>query len=344
MASVLFSAAVSSATIVSAQPRGTIVASNMDAHSVTIVDVASAKTLATVPVREGPHEVAISPDGRQAVVAIYGNRNSVGSSLAVFDLTKPTAEPRYVELGTGNQRPHGLAYLPDGKQLLVTGERAQRVLVVNLDMQAIDSSMSTGQATTHMVSLTADGTHAYTTNIAAMSVSAIDVKNRTVTGTWPVGARIEGIAVMPNGKEVWVGGNESHLVYALDAATGAITQRMEGFGMAYRVGITPDNRTAVISDPGREQIHIVDVATHRIRKTIAVPAQVPAGGAADAAPRPASPQGVTISRDGAYGFVTLKAVARVVVVDLARGEIVKTLTVGAGSDGVGYSPFVPSMR
>lgn len=115
VAAAFFTATLTATSALSAQPRGTIVASNMDAHSVTIVDVASAKNLATIPVREGPHEVAISPDGKQAVVAIYGNRNSVGSSLAVFDLTKPTAEPRYIELGAGNQRPHGLAYLPDGK-------------------------------------------------------------------------------------------------------------------------------------------------------------------------------------------------------------------------------------
>lgn len=339
-AAVLLSA---TASPLSAQPKGTIVASNMDAHSVTIVDVASAKNLATIPVREGPHEVAISPDGKQAVVAIYGNRNSVGSSLAIFDLTKPAGEPRYIELGAGNQRPHGLAYLPDGKHLLITGERAQRVLLMNLETQAIDSSMSTGQATTHMVSLTANGGHAYTTNIAAMSVSAIDVKTRKVTGTWPVGARIEGLSVTPDGKEVWVGGNESHLVYALDAATGAVTHRMEGFGMAYRIGITPDNRTAIISDPGSEKIHIADVATHTIRKTIDIPAQAPSAGA-DASVRPASPQGVTISRDGKYAFVTLKAVAKVVVVDIARGEVLKSLTVGAGSDGVGYSPFIPAAK
>jgi len=330
-------------SMLAAQPRGTIVASNMDAHSVTIVDVASARPLATIPVREGPHEVAISPDGRQAVVAIYGNRNAIGSSLAVFDLTTPTAPPRYIELGAGNQRPHGLAYLPDGKHLLITGERAQRVLMLNLETLAIDSSMNTAQATTHMVSLTADAKKAYTTNIAAMSVSAIDVPTRKVTGTWPVGARIEGLAVRPDGKEVWVGGNESHLVYALDPATGAVTHRLSGFGMAYRIAITPDNRTAIISDPGNEQIHIVDVASHNTQKVLDIPAQAPAD-SADAAPRPASPQGVTLSRDGQYAFVTLKAVAKVVVVDIARGEVVKTLAVGAGSDGVGYSPFTPTAK
>jgi DNA-binding beta-propeller fold protein YncE len=315
-------------------PTGTLVASNMDAHTVSIVDIASGRTLVTAPVGTGPHEVAISPDGRQAVVAIYGNRESVGSSLALFDLTQPTAAPRTVALGAGNTRPHGLAYLPDGQSLLVTGERAQRVLVVNLVTGAIDSSMSTKAATTHMVSTSADGRRAFTTNIMAMSVSAIDVSTRTITGTYPVGARIEGIGVTPDGKEVWVGGNETQTVYVLDGASGAIRGTIAGFGMPYRVGITPDGKTAVVSDPGNEQIHLVDVATRTRRHTIVVPTALPAEGSNP------SPQGVTISRDGAFGYVTLKAVAKVAVVDLARGTIVKTLPVGAGSDGVGVSSLV----
>jgi DNA-binding beta-propeller fold protein YncE len=314
--------------------KGTLVASNMDAHTVSIVDIASGLTLATTPVGTGPHEVAVSPDGRQAVVAIYGNRESIGSSLAVFDLTRPTAPPRVVELGAGNQRPNGLAYLPDGHSLLVTGERAQRVLVVDLATGDIDASMSTKQATTHMVSLSKDGRHAFTTNIAAMSVSAINVPNRTVSAPFAVGARIEGIAVTPDAREVWVGGNESHKVYVLNGATGAITATIDGFGMAYRIGITPDGKTAVVSDPGAEQIHLLDVATRAFRHTITVPKVLPAEG------EHPSPQGVTISRDGAYAFVTLKTAGKVAVVDVARGTTVKVLPVGAGSDGVGYSERV----
>jgi kynurenine formamidase/DNA-binding beta-propeller fold protein YncE len=313
---------------------GTLIASNMEAGTVSIVDIASGTTIATTAVGEGPHEVAVSPDGRQAVVAIYGNRTSVGSSLAVFDLNTPTAPPRIVELGPGNQRPHGLAYLPDGRSLLVTGERAQRVLVVDLTTSAIDSSMSTKQAATHMVAISKDGKRAFTTNISAMSVSAIDVPSRTVTGTYPIGARIEGIGVTPDGREVWVGGNESHQVYVIDGATGEIKARIDGFGFPYRVGITSDNRTAVVSDAGSEKIHLLDVATRTIRSSLDIPALLPAEG-----PNP-SPQGVTLSRDGAFAFVTLKAVAKVVVVDVRAGTIVKTLPVGAGSDGVGYSPLM----
>lgn len=316
---------------------GTIVASNMNAHSVSIVDVASGATIATIQTGEGPHEIAISNDGKRAVVSIYGNRNAIGSSLMVLDLTALSAAPRIIELGEGNQRPHGMAFLPDDKRLLVTGERAQRVLLVDLEKGTIDSSMVTGQAGTHMVALARDGKHAFTTNISAMSVSALDVSGKKIRATFPVGTRVEGLAVSPDAKEVWVGGNDSHTVYVLNGETGSIAYKLEGFGMPYRIGITPDSKIAVISDPGDEKIHLVDITVHAVRHVILVPPMVPLDGGEAV---PSSPQGVTISRDGKTAFVTLKAVGKVAVVDLGTATIVKTLPVGAGSDGVGYSPLV----
>jgi DNA-binding beta-propeller fold protein YncE len=116
-------------------------------------------------------------------------------------------------------------------------------------------------------------------------------------------------------------------VYVLNAETGAVQHTIPGFGMPYRIGITPDGKTAVVSDPGAEKIHLVDVASHTVRSVIAVEAM--AGVAA-------SPQGVTVSRDGTTAFVTLKAVGRewrwwI----LASARIVGMLTVGEGQMGWG---------
>ena len=57
-------------------------------------------------------------------------------------------------------------------------------------------------------------------------------------------------------------------VYVLDLPTGAIQHTIDGFGMPYRIDVTPDRRTAVVSDPGEEKIHLVDVATHAVRLVI----------------------------------------------------------------------------
>ena len=73
-----------------------------------------------------------------------------------------------------------LAFLPNGTELLVTGERAQRLLRVQLASGDIDSSMTTGQATSHMVAATPDGARAYTANITGMSVSALDVPSKAL--------------------------------------------------------------------------------------------------------------------------------------------------------------------
>lgn len=331
LASLALMAVFASASVAQQKATGTIVASNMNAASVSILDIASGATLATVPTGNGPHEVAISHSGKWAVIAVYGDRSGSGSSMLVIDITNP-ASTRSIELGMGNQRPHGVQFTPDDRTLIITGERAQRLLFVDFASGQIDSSVVTGQATTHMVALTADGTQAFTTNIAAMSVSAVDASARKLRATFPVGQRIEGLAVTPNGREVWVGGNESHAVYVLNGQTGAIEHTLSGFGMAYRVGITPDGKTAVMSDPGLEKIHIYDVASHGMRAVIDVSPME--GGQAS------SPQGITMSRDNRTAFVTLKAAAKVAIVDIGTGKITGTLPVGAGSDGVGYSPLV----
>jgi YVTN family beta-propeller protein len=315
----------------SSAPTGTLVAANMNANTASVVDVATGRTLATLPTGEGPHEVAISNEGRWAVVSNYGNRNAVGHSLLVIDLSNNTIA-RTIELGEGNRRPHGMRFLPGDRRLVVTSEASQRLLFVDFIGGMVDTAVTTGQPGTHMVTVTRDGKRAFTTNIPAGTVSAIDLERLALASTFTVGTRIEGIAVMPNGEEVWVGGNESKTVYAVNGSTGAVVAKLEGFGMPYRIGITPDGRTAVISDPGAERVHIADVATHKIRSTIDVPPVSGAGGA--------SPQGVTISRDGRTAFVTLKAASKVAVIDIASAKITSQLDVGGGSDGVGVSPWV----
>jgi DNA-binding beta-propeller fold protein YncE len=52
-----------------------------------------------------------------------------------------------------------------------------------------------------------------------------------------------------------------------------------------------------------------------------------------------SPEGVAISRDGRWAFVTLQGRNRVVTIDLGRGAIVAYAPTGAWSDGIGFSPI-----
>ena len=86
---------LSMATACAAQPAntsdyqsvdtGTLVVVNKGDATATLIDLGNGKTLATLPTGNGPHEVAVSRDGRGAVVSNYG-ANSSGSTLTLIDV------------------------------------------------------------------------------------------------------------------------------------------------------------------------------------------------------------------------------------------------------------------
>src|SRR5947209_18569836 len=85
------------ASIALAQQSALIVLNKAQATA-SIISLADGRTIATMPVGDGPHEIAISPDGRWAVAANYGGRTP-GNSLTVLDLRarKPV---RTIDLGS----------------------------------------------------------------------------------------------------------------------------------------------------------------------------------------------------------------------------------------------------
>jgi len=311
---------------------GTIVSANMTANTASVVDVATGELRATYETGQGPHEVAISHDGRWAVISVYGDRTSIGHSLLVLDLKGENA-PRTIEMGD-LRRPHGMRFLPDDQKLVVTSEATQKVAVVNFVKGTVDTTIATNQPATHMVVIDAQGKRAFTTNISAKSVSVLDLVRDTLIRNIDIGQRIEGIAVNPDASEVWLGVNDGKIVLVYNPSNGEKVAQIDGFGMAYRLSVTPDGKYAVVSDPGAERVMIVDAKAHKILHTLEM-ANLP-GTSGDGAANP-SPQGVILSRDGKLGFVTLKAIGEVAVIDIAAGKVLKTLKVGGGSDGVGFS-------
>lgn len=315
-------------------PSGTVIVANMGDNTASVIDVVTSRVRATLPTGAGPHEVAVTHDGRWAVVSNYGVQGAAGNSLTLIDVDAATVA-RTIDLGE-YRRPHGMAFLPGDSILAVTSEVSRAVLLVHVARGIVLGTIPTTAPASHMLALTADGTRLYTSNVAAGSVTEQDVPARGALRTIAVAPAVEGIAVTPAGDEVWVGSNKRRTVSIIGVRGGVVTDTIGGFGMPYRLAITPDGRTAVITDPPRSEVRIVDVATRRPRATVAIPAEGVAATAEFAGS--ASPEGVAIARDGRTAYVALQGANRVAVIDLASGRLVKALAAGAGPDGIGYSP------
>jgi YVTN family beta-propeller protein len=322
------------------RPTGTLVVSNMNDHTATVIDAATRRVLATLPTGRGPHEVAISHDGRWAVVSNYGPRGEPGNSITVIDIPALRVS-RSIEI-QGYERPHGMAFLPGDSLHSVTSQSHEAVLQIDFRSGSVARVLPTNGRLTHMLALSADGRTLVTANIAAGTISLIDPSGADSTITIPVTAAPEGIAITPDGRPAWVGSDRDSVVVVVDLQGRQPVDTLRGFGLPYRLAITPDGKRAVVTDPVKAQVRIFDVSTRRERATLDIPADSVLSTAE--VPGSPSPEGVTVSRDGRWAFVTLQGRNRVITIDVDRARIVGWAPTGTWSDGIGYSPLVAAPR
>jgi DNA-binding beta-propeller fold protein YncE len=316
------------------RPSGTIITANMMDNTASLVDAASGRAIATLPTGIGPHEVAVSHDGRTALVSNYGVRGTAGNSITVIDIPRARIT-RTLDLGH-RTRPHGMALFPGDTVVAVTSETSHAIFVVDIrDGRVMDSLPSNGRAT-HMLGLSALGDRLVMANIADGTITSMNPEMPSSAQTIRVAAQPEGIAITPDGNTAWVGSNRDSVVLVVDLRSGQPVDTLRNFGLAYRMAVSPDGRVVVITDPVKAQVRVVDQRTHGQRHLVTVPADsVLSTAEIHGSP---SPEGVTISRDSRWAFVTLQGRNRVATIDLARGAIVSLAPIGTWSDGVGYSP------
>lgn len=301
---------------------GTLVVTNKQPNTATIIDVASGRTLATLPTGQGPHEVVLSSDGRLAVVTDYSGQP--GRTLTVIDVPALRVA-RTVDLAPYS-RPHGIQFLPGDSLVVVSSESTGNVVVVNVLTGDIRRAVPTQGAGSHMVAATGSGALAYTGNMGSHTVSELDLRTGRFVRSWPVPRVPEAINVTPDGKEVWVGSNETGLVSVLDVATGKVTTAAEGVAWPYRVLFTPDGRMVLIPDLRGEELRILDRATRR------EVARLPFAGG--------GPQGITITPNGRHAFQSLSREGRVAIVDMGTRAVVGHLSAGNTPDGIAYTTRV----
>ncbi len=315
-----------------APERGTLVVTNMNDNTATVIDVASRTVRATLPTGVGPHEVAASHSGRWAVVTNYGVRGNPGNTLTVIDLATATVA-RTIDLGE-YQRPHGIAFYPGDSLVVVTSEASKAVLLIEFATGRVVGTVSTERPASHMLALAANAELLYTTNVGDGSVTAINPKTRATGPVTPVARFVEGLAITPDGKQIWVGSNGDSIVVVLDTQTGRAVDTLRGFGMPYRLAMTLDGKTAIITDPAKAEVRIVDVQSRNERFRVSIPAERVLSTAEF--PGSASPEGVAAGADG-FAYITLQGQNQAAGIDLRTGKILWRLPVGAWPDGIAYA-------
>ncbi len=311
-----------------AKPTGLAVIVNQQSDSATIIDLATS-TAVHVPVGNGPHESAVSPDGKRAVVTNYFKQGvGPGSSLSVLDLDTKK-EVKRIELDK-QAMPHGVEWVDDQK-VVCSDEKNQRLLLVDVESGKIEREYITGQAGSHMLSLNLGVNRLVSSNMGGGGVTIFDFKSGEKLETVSTGKECEGVGIAPNGKTIWAGNRAEHTISILDMTTRKVVKKLDSKGFPYRVQFTPNGKWALIPHAMSGELVVCDVEKMEITRRIKV------GGDKVTIPNP-SPAGVWAHADNQHALVTIRNDNSVVLVDLNTGETLTRIEVQKSPDGVAMRP------
>ncbi|MBV6457429.1 MAG: hypothetical protein HONBIEJF_00538 [Fimbriimonadaceae bacterium] len=312
------------------KPSGLVVVVNQQSDTATIVDLASHKAV-HVPVGNGPHEAAVSPNGKLAAVTNYFKPGvGPGSSLSVIHLGAKK-EAKRIELDR-QAMPHGVQWVND-KQVVCTDERNQRLLLVDVDAGKVEREYVTGQGGSHMLSLHLGTNRLVSSNMGGGSVTIFNFKSGEKLETVSTGKECEGVGISPDGKTIWAGNRAEDTISVIDMATRKVVKKIDSKGFPYRVQFTPNGKWALIPHAVSGELVVCDVASMSVVRRIKV-----GGSGVKVSVANPSPAGVWPYADSNFALVTIRNDNSVVLVDLHSGETLSRIEVQKSPDGVAMKP------
>jgi YVTN family beta-propeller protein len=311
-------------------PKPALVVLSKGASELEIVDPGTLKIVGKAGVGTMPHEVAVSDDGKFALVTNYGPHMD-GTTLSVVDLNT-MKEVHRVNLtnlkGPAGEDfgsltgPHGVEFFAG--EFYFTAEGAKKIARYDVAKNRVDWEHEIGQNRTHMLLIAPDGKTIYTANVNSASVTvATTVDGKTWTNTViAVGKGPEGNDLSPDGKEFWAANSGDGTVSIIDTAIKKVVATIDvGTKHSNRVKFTPDGKLVLISDIGSGELVVVDAGTRKVVKRLKLGS---------------SAEGILIRPDGAVAYVAVSGDDKVDVVDLKKLEVVASIQTGKDPDGMAW--------
>ena len=218
--------------------------------TVSVVRAADGSVVRRIDVPGVVHHVAVSPNGRFAVVTHPSEGGISAIDLASYEVVTTVA--------TGPS-PNYAAFNLDGTRVFVSNAGNDTVSELEPERWIVRRNFVVGTSPEHMI-LSRDGQRLYVANVGDGTVSEIDVGNGTTTRTFDAGGYLHGIDLSDDGRRLFVSGRERDELVAIDLETGAV-HRTPRSPEPYHLATVTGTGKLYVSSAGEPKIWVVDQAS-----------------------------------------------------------------------------------
>jgi YVTN family beta-propeller protein len=283
-----------------------IYVSNEKSGDLTVIDGASLKVTATIPVGKRPRGVHASSDGKTVYVALSGT---------------PISGPPQLD-AKGNPILHKGG--DDDDDDAKADKAADGIGIVDAVQKKFLRKIPAG-SDPEQFCLSIDGRQLYIANEDVATASVLDIASGKVEHIIRVTREPEGVGVDPNGKFFYVGCETAGDIFVVDTKTFSVIQRIKVNPRPRGIDFTPDGTRAFASSESAEQVNFIDAVNHKLIKAVNMP-------------KGARPMTVKTGPGGKKVYASTGRGGTVAVLDADSGEILKMIKVGARPWGLAISP------
>jgi len=271
------------------------------------------------------HELAISPDRRLAYVPIYGDGKHgdnphPGHELAVIDL-HARRHVRTLSVAPF-KAPHCLRWGPQG-QLYCLCENSGVVLEMDAESGRILHAIETGSSNAHRMELLPDGSKLYTENEEDAFVSVIDLRARRRIKDIELAGPLDGIGLSPSGDTLVLVSDALPQLFVVDTRTDQVTRTidLQGYRKPAQIArFSPDGRYLVVTSHEEPLATVLPASLDGQQ-----PVHLQKG-----------PMDMAFHEDGRTVLIANHDAGSISVVDLASGQVVRTLACGKGVETLSF--------
>lgn len=310
---------------------GQLFVTNERSGDLSIIDLATERVVATVPLGKRPRGIQVSPDHTLLYVALSGS---------------PIAPPGV-----------------DEKTLPPPDKQADGIGIVDVKTRTLLKILP-GGSDPEQLAVSADGRWLFVANEDVGQASVIDAVTGKTLYIVKVGGEPEGVNLRPDGKVVYVTSEEDGEVFVIDAVAPKSIAKFAVGPRPRSTAFLPDSSRAYVTSENGGSLSVVDAMTHRVLSTIQLTGELirPMGAVASgdgrflfvstgrgkrlvvidtATNQPTAsievgdrPWGLAVSPDGMRAYTANGPSNDVSIVDVASRTVKARIKVGEGPWGV----------
>jgi len=282
---------------------------NLNSNTVSVVNLATNLTMATLVVGAQPDAVTVSPDGSKVFVVSDG-----AGTVSVINTSNNTVT------GTipAGSSPSGTAVTANGSMAYFTNSTVDSVTVVNTSTYKIVAHIHVGSHP-EAICISPDGSRLYVADVNSNAVSVINTQTNLVVATIVVGSSPSGIAVSADGKKVYVANSGSGNVSVIATATNTVSSTANCGASPAGIALSPDGGTLYVCNTSAGMVTALNTQTFGIQ-TINVGSK---------------PSGISITADGTRVYETNSGSNTLGVIDATSNTLLATIPTGSGPLSMG---------